>query len=296
MDEFYGYPVRRLESNLLELDCLATAGPRIVRLRYKGSPNLFAEVPEISVPTPYGDYCYLGGHRLWHAPESMPGSYIPDGEGLSLSELPDGLILDGKTEPFTGIHKRIEIRLDPVQPRVTLAHTLINEGSLDVELAPWVLTMFRLGGTAILPTRADGSPTDGLLPDRNFALWPYTRINDSRLHVEDDFVLVTAKLDLPPFKIGTLNPVGWTAYWLDGILFRKTFAVNAELRHPDYDCNAEIYCDNHFIELESLAPLTRLTPGSSVCLGETWELCGTLEQEFLSEDIIGHLCHQHPRE
>lgn len=289
MNEFSGYPIRRLESSLLQLDCLATAGPRIVRLCYKGSPNLFAEVPEISVPTPYGAYHYLGGHRLWHAPESMPGSYIPDGEGLGLSELPDGLILDGKPEPVIGIKKRIEVRLDPSRPRVTLAHILLNEGTSEVEIAPWALTMLRLGGTAILPIRSGGGANEGLLPDRHFSLWPYSRINDPRLHLEDDFILVAAKSDLPPFKLGALDPLGWTAYWLDGILFRKTFSVNPELRHPDFDCNAEIYSDSDFLELESLAPLARLAPGGSVTFRETWDLYDSLEQGFLPEKIIKHL-------
>jgi hypothetical protein len=286
MSDFYGYPTRRISSDFLELDCLATAGPRIVRLSYKGAPNLFAEVPGISVPTPYGDYHYLGGHRLWHAPESMPRSYIPDGDGLTVSEIPSGLILDGKVEPLTGIHKRIQIGLGPDPARVTLTHTLINEGPGEVELAPWALTMFRLGGTAILPARVIGGPSNDLLPDRHFSLWPYTRIIDPRLHLEDDFLLVAAKPDLPPFKIGTLNPQGWSAYWLDGILFRKTFAVSPELRHPDYDCNAEIYCDERFLELESLAPLARLAPGGSVTFRETWELYETLEQGFFSKRMI----------
>ncbi len=286
MSDFYGYPIRHLSSNFLELDCLETAGPRIVRLKYKGSPNLFAEVPEISIPTPYGDYHYLGGHRLWYAPESMPRSYIPDGEGLAVSELPDGLILDGRTEPGTGIHKRIEVRLNPDQPEVTLTHILINEGLWEVELSPWALTMFRLGGTVILPAQADNHTSDDLLPNRHFSLWPYSRINDPRLHLDDEFILVKAKFDSPAFKIGTFNPRGWMAYWLDGILFRKTFEVNPDLPHPDFGCNAEIYCDSHFIELESLAPISRLAPGNSVRFSETWDLYDTLEQEFLTEKMI----------
>lgn len=286
MSDFYGHPIRRLSSDFLELDCLATAGPRIVRLSYKGGPNLFAEVPGISVPTPYGDYHYLGGHRLWQAPESMPRSYIPDDEGLSISDLPDGLILDGPIERLTEIRKRIEIHLDAHRPKVTLDHTLINEGTAEVELAPWALTMFRLAGTAILPIQAAGAPRNELVPNRHFSLWPYSHIDDPRLHLEDDFILVRAKRQLPPFKIGTLNPLGWSAYWLDGVLFRKTFAANAELQHPDYDCNAEIYCDEHFIELESLAPLAKLVPGAAVTFQETWELYEILKQGFLSARMI----------
>lgn len=286
MSDYFGFPVRHLVTDTLELDCLETAGPRIVRLKYKGSKNLLAEVPEISIPTPYGEYNYIGGHRLWHAPEAMPRSYVPDSDGLSVSELIDGLVLDGKPETATGIHKRIDIRLNPVQPQVTLTHTLINEGLWDVELAPWALTMFRLGGVAILPTQVEISNMDDLLPNRHFSLWAYSQINDPRLHLEDGFIIVSARPDLPPFKIGTFNPLGWTAYWLDGILFRKTFTVHTGLPYPDYGCNAEIYCDSHFIELESLAPLTKLAPGNSVCFNETWELYDSLEQDFIPDKLI----------
>jgi hypothetical protein len=286
MNDFHGYSIRRLSSRFLELDCLATAGPRIVRLTYKGSSNLFAEVPDISIPTAYGDYHYLGGHRLWHAPESMPRSYIPDGDGLVASGLPDGLILDGRVEASTGIHKRLEVHLHSDESRVDLTHTLINEGLWEIELSPWVLTMFRLGGTAILPCRAGDNADNDLLPNRHFSLWSYSHINDPRLHLEDEFILIRAKPDLPPFKIGTFNSQGWIAYWLGDMLFRKSFAVFPGLRHPDYDCNSEIYCDSQFIELESLAPLSRLAPGESVTLNETWEFYDTLEQEFLSEKMI----------
>ena len=286
MNDFYGYRVLRLSSEFLELDCLATAGPRIVRLKYKGSENLLAEVPEIAVQTAYGDFHYLGGHRLWYAPESMPRSYVPDTDGLVASELPDGLLLDGRVEASTGIHKRLEVHLPSDEPRVILTHTVINEGLWDVELAPWAVTMFRLGGTAILPNRADDYSSDGLLPDRQFSLWPYTHIHDPRLQVEDEFILVRAKAGLPPFKIGTFNPRGWMAYWLGEVLFRKTITVRPGLRHPDHDCNAEIYCDAHFIELESLGPLSRLAPGESVSLVETWDFYDSLQQEFLSEQMI----------
>ncbi len=76
------------------------------------------------------------------------------------------------------------------------------------------------------------------------------------------------------------------AYWVDGILFRKTFSVQPGLAHADHGCNAEIYCDSHFIELESLAPLVKIPPGGSVTHTETWELYEGLEQEFISEEML----------
>jgi hypothetical protein len=285
MDDFHGFPVRRLTSKFLDVNCLTTAGPRIVGLRYKGSQNLLADVAGFTKETPRGTYRFLGGHRLWHAPENMPRSYMPDNSGVTIFELADGLALEGRAEPDTGIQKRIEIRLDPSEARVSLVHTLSNRGLWDVELAPWALSMFRVGGTAILPTRAETVQLDSLLPDRHVSLWPYSRISDTRLTLCDDFVAVQPTPEAEPFKIGAFNPRGWTAYWLDNVLFRKSYAARGGLRHPDYDCNAEIYCDGHFIELESLGPLQRLAPGESVAHEETWELYDSVDQGFLSPEM-----------
>jgi hypothetical protein len=276
---------RTLAVGSLELDYLESAGPRIVGLRYKDSANLFASVQDISIPTPYGDYHYIGGHRLWYAPEAMPRSYVPDNDGLTVLEIPDGLLLQGKQEKGTGIRKNIEIHLSPGIPQVSLKHTLVNEGLWDVELAPWTITMFRLGGVAILPIRSEAVDMNDLLPDRRISLWPYSRINDPRLHFDDNFIFVSAQSDLPLFKIGTFNPLGWIAYWSEGILFRKTFNVKIDGTYPDNGCNAEIYCDEHFIELESLAPLIKLVVGSSVSHTENWELYDGLAQDFLPEKI-----------
>lgn len=286
MKEDSGLSARKLVAGELELTYLDTAGPRIVGLKYKGSENLLASVPQIAIPTPYGEYLYIGGHRLWYAPEAMPRSYIPDNDGVTISELPDGVLLQGRQEVGTGIRKSIEIHLDAKNSQVTLQHTLGNEGLWDVELASWTITMFRLGGMAILPFQSETVDMNGLLPNRRIALWPYSKINDPRFKFEDDFIFISAKHDLPLFKVGVFNPRGWLAYWNQGVLFRKTFAVQAEAPLPDDGCNAEIYCDEHFIELESLAPLVKLKVGSSVCHTETWELYDTLEQDFLPERAI----------
>jgi hypothetical protein len=286
MNNGLGLSTRTLAAGSLELEYLDTAGPRIVGLRYKGSANLLASVPEISIPTPYGDYHYMGGHRLWYAPEAMPRSYVPDNDGVTVSELPGGVKLQGRQEIGTGIRKSIEIHLYPDHSQVSLKHTLVNEGLWDVELAPWTITMFRLGGVAILPFQSEAVDMNDLLPNRRISLWPYSKINDPRLRFDDDFIFVSAKPDLPLFKIGAFNPRGWIAYWSEGILFRKMFSVQTDGVYPDKGCNAEIYCDEHFIELESLAPLVRLAAGSSVSHTENWELYDGPGQDFLPEKVI----------
>ena len=274
---------RILKNDFLQIEYLTTS-LRITGLFPLGKSNLMADLSSfMSVPTPYGDYHFHGGHRLWHSPEAMPRSYIPDDGEISITDLPDGVTLEGKTEPGTGIRKRIEIRLAADKPSVTLTHTLINDGLWPVELSPWAITQLRLGGTAILPMPTGNSDSAGLLHNRQISLWPYTRINDPRLKLDDKFVLFKADASLPPFKMGYFNSAGWLAYWLDGVLFRKTFDLLAGLPYPDNNCNAEMYCGDQFVELESLAPLTNLLPGASVSHVETWDIF--YELDSLPEEI-----------
>lgn len=268
---------RVLKNEFLKIEYL-TSSQRIIGLIPAGKPNMLADLDDLpAIPTPYGDFYFHGGHRLWHSPEAMPRTYIPDEGSLTITDLSDGVVLESQTEPGTGIRKRIEIRLIPNKPSITLKHTLINDGLWTIELAPWAITQFRLGGTAISPMPVGNVDSAGLLPNRQFSLWPYARINDPRLILDDSFVLFKADASLPPFKMGYFNSHGWLAYWLDGVLFRKTFDVYAGLTHPDNNCNAEIYCNDQFIELESLAPLKLLKPGESVNHIETWDILNGLD-------------------
>ena len=78
------------------------------------------------------------------------------------------------------------------------------------------------------------------------------------------------------------------AYWLNGFLFCKTFDISSGAAYPDGDCNAGSFCNDRFVELESLGPLVRLEPAGEVSLTETWELYPGLNVPFLS----GEICEQ----
>jgi hypothetical protein len=262
-----------LKNDFLQIEYLTDA-LRIIGLTPAGKTNLFVEFSDIDFPpiqTPHGSFHFLGGHRLWHAPEALPRTYIPD-TPVTVTELPDGVLLDTQTEQGTGIRKMLQIQLSADKPSLTVTHALVNDGMWSVELAPWAITQFRLGGTAILPLPTGNADPAGLLHNRQFSLWPYARIHDPRLKFEDSFILFKADALLPPFKIGYFNPQGWIAYWLDGVLFRKTTDVQTGVSYPDNNCSSEMYCNHKFVELESLGPLIRLSPGASVHHMETWDV------------------------
>lgn len=281
--EFLGFPTLTLKNPSLQLQVLKD-GPRIVRLSFRGVPNLFAELPG-GIKTEYGVFRFLGGHRFWHSPEAMPRTYLPDIGNALLEETPEGVRITCPPEPGAGIVKQIEVRLDPQKASVTVRHELRNAGLWPVECAPWVLTMFRLGGTVILPQATGNVDESGLLPNRQLVLWPYTKINDPRLHLDDDYILLNAVPDLPPVKLGYLNPHGWMAYWIDGVLFVKQFDLIQGASYPDGGCNSETYCNDQFVELESLGPLGKLEPGNSIIYLELWELYNGLDQPFIPPQL-----------
>ncbi len=272
ISDYHGLPIYTVNSVHLEMDVLAEAGPRIVRLRRAGrDENLLSETPRVSWPTPYGEFHLWGGHRLWHSPEVNPRTYIPDDAGLSLEPFPDGARLVGALEAPTGIRKELEIYLSADRPAATLSHRLVNEGPWTVELAAWAITQLPLGGTIILP-QPDQFGENEFLPNRRLILWKYTRLHDQRLELGDDFIYLHAQADAQAVKIGYYNTHGWVAYRRQDVMLVKRFHSPSEAAYADFGCNVEAYCKGQFCELETLSPLARLAPGQAVVHVEEWEI------------------------
>jgi hypothetical protein len=284
MSDFHGEPTHILENKFLQLEYLSNS-LRIVRFSLKGKANLFAELGSLSTETPYGKFHFRGGHRLWHSPEAMPRTYIPDNEGAVITEIPNGVRIEMPTEPWTNIAKSIEIQMNPDQPQAILHHEMRNDGAWPVQFSAWPITMLKLGGVGIFPQPVGNVDEAGLLANRQLILWPYAQINDSRVTLRDDFILVHATSSLPPFKFGYFSPHGWQAYWVDGVLFVKRFEAQANAQYPDHGCNTESYFNDKFIELESLSPLETVSPGQTITHTELWEVYESLDVPFISQNI-----------
>jgi hypothetical protein len=105
------------------------------------------------------------------------------------------------------------------------------------------------------------------------------------------YIIVRAEMS-SPFKVGFPNPRGWLAYWLDGTLFVKRTAYNVNAEYYDFGSSSECYCNDHFLELETLAPISKLAPGESVTHTETWELYADVEfpkNEDAAQEIVEKL-------
>lgn len=258
-----------LEKGRLHLEIARSIGPRILSLNLDGGPNLLAELPDFVTLRPDGKtYAFYGGHRLWLAPEDATLSYGLDDHPVEILPIENGLKIVKPTELETGIEKAIQIDLPDQSPKVIITHQLKNCGSTPVKYAPWAITQFRTGGTAILPMN---DADTGFLPNRNLVLWPYTDLGNRNIHLGRQYLMVNAAME-SPFKVGFANPLGWLAYWLEEILFVKSAGYTPQAVYPDFGCSSECYCNAQFIELETLGPLQELQPGGLIQHVETWQL------------------------
>jgi hypothetical protein len=290
---FHGEQTVIIENDYFQVECLAVAGPRIVRLipKWMGE-NLFAETPDIIRNTPNGVYHFYGGHRLSVAPETVAQSYIPDNDGLTVDEKTSGVRLRGAVEGMSHIRKTMSIQLGSSGPFVLVKHTLENHGNKTVKLSPWAVTMMRPGGVGVLPQQSKLADSDGLQPNRHFSLWPYSRWSDKRLRFGEEFVAIKAGAPREGVKIGYFNPHGWMGYLFDDVFFVKRFGVRGDDEYPDLGCNSEAFSNHRVVELQSLGSVAELAPKQSVIHTETWEVYKEKEipkDKFGERSIRGRL-------
>lgn len=264
----------KLSNGAIEAIVTADVGPRIIRCGFVGGDNVLGECPENAVSTDLGEWKPYGGHRLWHAPEAIPRSYVPDNDPIDCEAIGDSAVrLTQPVEPPTGIRKAMAVALAPDGARVTVRHKLTNTGLWPVELAPWALTIMHGGGTAIIPQEPYISHDDCLLPARPLVLWHYTDLSDPRFAIGPRFLRLSSDTALEePQKVGVGNKQGWAAYLRGQTLFVKQFPYHDDATYPDGGCNCETYTAGDFMELETVGPLRTLEPGQAAEHVETWAL------------------------
>ena len=284
--KFQDFDCVPLENTAISLMVTQSVGPRIISLRFNGGDNLFAELPDFVTVRPDGKtFHFYGGHRLWHAPENMPRTYYPDDRPVDMITGTNSLSATPPVEAETSMEKSIQVSLVDNKPQVIVRHTLTNRALWPVECAPWAITPFRTGGVAILPQSREQTE---VLPNRSLALWSYTDIANPHVNFGNRYILIQAEMERP-FKVGFPNPRGWLAYWLAGTLFVKRAVFDAQAEYYDFNSSSECYCNDKFLELETLAPISKLVPGESATHTETWELYADVEfpeNEDVAQGIV----------
>jgi len=279
--DYSGYKCVALENDSLRLLVTQSVGPRIISFGFKGGDNLFAELPDFVTELPEGGvFHFYGGHRLWAAPESLDITYIPDDDPVEAIAMENGLRIVQGEQATTGLQKSLEIVLSE-ETRVTITHRISNQGRRNITCAPWAITQFKTGGVAILPQAQNDA---GVLPNRSLALWSYSDMSNPNVVWGGNYILVHARMQ-SPFKVGFPNPRGWLAYWLDGTMFVKCAEYDEGARYYDFGSSSESYCNDQFLELETLAPINTIEPGETAAHVETWDLYENVELPQNENDV-----------
>jgi hypothetical protein len=244
-----------------------SVGPRILGL-VGSEGNVLAVLPqEAGLEHPSGRrFRFVGGHRLWAAPEVPATTYEPDDRPCTVTEAEDGIRVEAPADG-AGLARAIEVRrsLDGW----VVDHAIRNLSPATVTMAPWAITQLRPGGEAILPL---GPMGDGPQADRSLVLWPYTDPGDPRIAFRRNEVRIRAVPGPAPIKVGAAPSEGRVAYRLGGEVFEKRVAVDPRAPYPDRGAAVQVYLGDDFCELETVGPLRAVDPGDEATHRERWAL------------------------
>jgi hypothetical protein len=187
----------------------------------------------------------------------------------------NGAILEATepVEPGTGLQKQIVVKMAPSGNEVEVVHRIRNITPWTVEFAPWALTMMAQGGTAITGFPPRGKHPEVLLPTNPLVMWAYTYLSDPRwTYTKKYLTLRQDPRNAVPQKIGLFNPKTWAAYLLSGELFLKQTSADAARSYPDFGCSFETFTNGEMLEMETLGPMQKVTPGAAAEHVERWSL------------------------
>lgn len=281
--------VHTLTDGLTELDVTLDHGPRVIRYAFKSGPNHFKTIPAGNDPTAFEP---RGGHRLWVAPEIIPGTYYPDNDPVELELFPNGLRVTGPPESV-GLQKQIELEIRNGAALVT--HRLWNRGQWPIEVSIWGLTMMAEGGLAIAGFPPRGPHPEILHPTNPLIMWAFTDLTDERLKFTKKYLTLKQLPGAPlPNKIGLWSENSWAAYLNRGEIFLKRYRAFPGRKYPDHGASLELWSNADTLEIETLSPLEIIPPAAHITHVEEWSLHRAGPLPEISDEAIDALTARLP--
>jgi hypothetical protein len=231
----------------------------------------FAELPGEGIDhAEAGTFHFLGGHRLWRAPEIPAVTYLPDDGPITIEESGGVFEMVGQRD-VNGIVKRLSVSQRGAFTIVD--HVLENHGDAALLAAPWAITQLAPGGFAYIPISTEPIDPDGVLPNRQLVIWPYTDLSAPEIQFTEDKIMVHSSVRRSKMKVGLANTRGWLAYHFGDELFVKWSHVRRdEAFYVDLGASVQCYRDERFLELETLGSRAQLGTGEHVTHREVWTL------------------------
>ena len=275
-----------LKNDQVELNIPFEFGPRIMRYAFNDDKNRFAEFPAHQADPNKGKWHSYGGHRLWHAPEDVVRTYLPDNDPVRIEYSNSAFLVQQTIEAPTQLQKEMEVRLDPINTHVQVIHRIRNHNLFDLRLALWAVSVMATQGRAIIPLPPRGSHDDNLQAQTSLNLWAYTDLKDIRWQIGKKFIAFKQDPSISyPQKIGISKSGGWLAYINDNQAFIKKCSYKDHQNYPDEGSAFEVYADHKCVELESLGPLTTIEPGGIAELVEDWYLIKDIDVNSSEDEL-----------
>jgi hypothetical protein len=276
----------KINNALVELMVPLEFGPRVMRYAFTSGENCFAGFPEHKADPDKEKWHSYGGHRLWHGPEDIKRTYLPDNDPVKIEKSDSVVLIKQKMEAPTYLQKEMEVCLDPVNTHVRVTHRIRNHNLLDIRLAVWAVSVMATGGRAIIPLPPRGTHDGNLQAQTSLNLWPYTDLQDTRWQFGKKYISFMQDPAISdPQKIGISRSGGWLAYINENQAFLKKCAYYENQLYQDEGSAFEVYADHKCVELESLAPLITIVPGGWAEMVEDWYLIRSIDVNASETDL-----------
>lgn len=285
---YQGWPnCYRISNGEVELIVTGDVGPRIIRYGFVGGQNLFKEFPDQLGKSGEADFQLRGGDRVWKAPEDPIATWAPDNVPVTVQITPTGVIAREPIEPLTQLQKEIEVSLAPSGSSVTVSHRITNHSLFALEFAPWALTMMAQGGMVVSGFPPRGHHPQDLKATNPLTMWAYTNLADPRWKFTRKYLTLRQDPNNSDAqKLGLFNQNTWAAYVLNGEVFVKRGMADPSRQYPDFGCSFETFTNNLFLEIETVGPLSKIAPGSTVELVEHWGLFRNVKLDAISDEDL----------
>jgi len=265
--EFLGWrEAYRLRLGDATMVVVTEVGPRILSLSVAGGPNLlFVDQETAGQGQGDADFCVYGGHRVWVSPETVD-TYAPDNGRCQVGVSDGKLTVIAPVTPQTGLRKRLTVSAR--DGRFVVEQGVLNTGDAVYAGGIWALTCVVPKGTVVFPWGRQASWDLKKIVYWSKWMGHSSDVNSPQWQPGPDLFAVRPTGE--EGKVGSNSPEGWVALCRDDATFVKSYPWFPNVRYPDEDCSLQVYTNEHFVEMETLSPLTTFYPGQEIVHREVW--------------------------